>query len=258
MVAPPRADFADANLAKIIRNKLLLETEGGHIELLKIPEASLAKVTELELDDAEITDITGLEHATQLVDLDLSYNQISDITPLAQLTQLTDLDLSYNQISDITPLAQLTQLTELELDRNQISDVTPLTTFASLESLWSISLRGNPIGDTSPVRKLKREYPDLGISIDIPVILTDAGSEPDLYVIAGRSILQVDLDRMNVRKISPQSLRTYDIAIDVIGDKIYWATRDDIQRATLDGTEVQVVITGLDEPDKYCLRCCGW
>ena len=280
LVTPPRAEFVDANLAKIVRKELRLATEGGHIDLLKIPQTSLAKLTELELSDQEITDITGLEHATQLTDLDLSYNQISDISPLAQLTQLTELELDRNQISDISPLAQLTQLTRLwlrdnqisdisplaglpnlrslSLSSNQISDVTPLTTFASLESLWSISLRGNPITDISPVRKLMREYPNLSISIDIPVILTDPGDETDLYVLAdGYSIFQLSLNRINVQKISPKSLRIYDIAIDVIGDKIYWATRDDIQRANLDGTHVEIVVPGLDEPENIAIDVSG-
>ena len=301
LVPPPRVEFVDANLAYGVRRALGLSTSGGHIDLLKIPEASLPKLTELESSDQNITDLTGLEHATQLADLDLSYNQISDVTPLAHLTELIYLDLSDNQISDTTPLAQLTQLTELELDRNQISDITPLaqltqlteltlwdnqisdiaplvglsslrwlsltsnqirdvallTTFASRESLRTLLLSGNPIADVSPVRELKRENPNLGISIDIPVILTDPGGEPDLYVIADGSILQLNLNELNDDKISPQSLRTYDIAIDGINSKIYWATRDDIQRANFDGTNVQDVVTGLDEPEDIAIDVSG-
>ena len=275
LVAPPRVEFVDANLAREVRRKSGLSTGGGHIDLLKIPQASLAKLTKLESDDKEITDLTGLEHAIRLIDLDLSDNQISDITPLAQLTQLTELELDRNQIGDINPLVQLTQLTRLWLwdnqirdispviglpnlrslflSSNQISDVTPLTTFASLESLRIILLSGNPIANVSPVRKLKRENPNLRIAIDIPVILTDPGGEPDLYVIADGSILQLNLNEINAEKITPESLRTYDVAIDAISDKIYWATRDDIRRANLDGTHVQVVVPGLDEPENIAL-----
>ena len=258
LVTPPRVDFVDTNLAISVRYSLRLLTKGGHIDLLKIPQASLARLTKLELDDRKITDLTGLEHATQLADLDLSYNQISDITPLAQLTQLTELLLRNNQISDISPLAGLPSLKYLSLSSNQISDVTLLTTFASLESWRHILLSGNPITDVFPVRKLKRENPNLRISIDIPVILTDPGGEPDLYVIADRSIFQFDLNGINVQKISSQSLITYDIAIDITGGKIYWSRRDDkIQRANLDGTNVQNVVTGLDEPEDIALDVSG-
>ena len=279
LVSPPRVEFVDANLAKGVRNTLRLDTEGGHIDLLKIPKAALAKLTELDASDREIISLTGLEYTTQLTDLDLSYNQISNIAPLAQLTQLIYLELDHNQISNIAPLAQLTQLKRLwlwdnqisdisplaglpglrwlSLTSNQISDVTLLTTFASLESLWSILLSGNPITDISPIRELKRVYPNLRISIDIPVILTDPGGEPDLYVIADGSILQLNLNQINVEAIGPKSFIPYDIAVDGIGDKIYWATRDDIQRANLDGTHVQNVVAGLDEPENIAVDVSG-
>ena len=275
LVAPARAEFIDAKLARKIRYELRLNTSGGHIELLKIPKASLAKLTELDLNHSEITNLTGLEHATQLTELNLLDNQVSDITPLAQLTQLTELDLFKNQIINVTPLAQLTQLItlrlwgnqirdisplvelpslrSLSLSYNQINDVTPLTTFASVDSLRYLHLTGNPITDVSPVRKIKREHPDMSIYIDIPVILTDPGSGPDLYVIGGGSLIQLNL---NAQQISLQSSGVYDIAIDVIGDKIYWATRNDIRRANLDGTDIQVVVR-LDEPEDIAVDVSG-
>ena len=278
LVAPARAEFIDAKLARKIRDELRLNTSGGHIELLKIPKASLAKLTELDLDSSEITNLTGLEHATQLRTLSLMNNQISDITPLAQLTQLTELDLFKNQIINVRPLAQLTQLITLRLWGNQISDISPLvelpsleslslsynqindvtslTTFASVDSLRYLHLTGNPITDVSPVRKIKREHPDMRIYIDIPVILTDPGSGPDLYVIDGGSLIQLNLNRINVQEMGPKSLPS-NIAIDVIGDKIYWATRYDILRANLDGTHVQEVVTGLDEPENIAVDVSG-
>ena len=155
LVTPPRVEFVDVNFATQVRYKLGLNlglnTIGGDVTLLKIPKASLARLTKLEISDKEITDITGLEHATQLRELDLSYNQIGNITPLAQLTLLTDLDLSDNQISDITPLAQLIQLTDIELDRNQISNITPL---AQLTQLTELALWDNQISNISPLAGL--------------------------------------------------------------------------------------------------------
>lgn len=102
LVAPPRAEFVDTNLAIHVRYALRLDTEGGHIDLLKIPQAELTKLTELKLRMEEITDITGLEHATQLTELDLWNNQISDITPLAQLTQrIRRANLDGNHVEDV-------------------------------------------------------------------------------------------------------------------------------------------------------------
>ncbi len=221
------------------------------------PFARLTQLTELNLNDNQIRDVSALARLTQLTELYLRGNQITDTSPLTQLTQLTELTLWDNQISDISPLIELPSLRWLSLTSNQINDVTPLTTFASLGSLRHLLLRGNPITDVSPIRKVKRENLDMRISIDIPVILTDPGSEPDLYVIVDGALIQLNLKEINAQKVSPQSLRIYDIAIDAIDGEVYWATKDDIQRANLDGTNVQNVVPGLDEPENITLDISG-
>ena len=191
LVTPPRVDFVDANLAKAVREALDLDTAGGHIELLKIPEAALAKLTELDVSiggnsieiakipgveipemvlpepvlehqtavedfiaserGTKIVNLTGLEHASQLTKLLLGRHDIKDITPLAQLTQLTELNLESNQVHDITPLTQLTQLNGLGLGGNQISNITPLTGLTQLRRLY---LGGNQIIDIGPLTQL--------------------------------------------------------------------------------------------------------
>ena len=56
LVTPARVDFVDATLAEAVRDALDLDTIGGHIDLLKIPEAALAKLTELDYSRKEISD----------------------------------------------------------------------------------------------------------------------------------------------------------------------------------------------------------
>ena len=158
LVTPPRAEFADANLATAIREALDLDTGDG-VDILKIPKAELTKLTRLYLRGGNVrggtvSDLTGLEHATQLRIMDLWRNRIIDITPLAQLTELRELDLGGargNEIIDIAPLAQLTELRELGLSGNQISDISPL---AGLTELRELSLSSNRISDISPLTQL--------------------------------------------------------------------------------------------------------
>ena len=199
---PPRVEFADTTLAIAVRLTLGLDIIDG-VDILKIPEEPLTQLTtllsglsrlyeeleelrpyrlsseHLDLNLPQITDLTGLEHATQLRtlylggenisdisllaeltelrELDLGGNQISDITPLAELTELRELDLGGNQISDITPLAELTELRELDLGgdeyigKNEISDITALT---HLTELTSLGLSGNRISDITPLTQL--------------------------------------------------------------------------------------------------------
>ena len=153
----PVVEFSDVNLAKEVREHLKLYI-GDDVDILKIPKAELAELKYLDYDldydtpiRRRISDLTGLEHATQLIMLSFRYNNISDITPLTQLTQLTTLDLSDNNISDITPLTQLTQLTTLDLSDNNISDITPLT---QLTQLTRLDLGDNEINDITPLTQL--------------------------------------------------------------------------------------------------------
>ena len=154
LVPPPRVEFVDAALATAVRKALDLDTNGDHIELLKIPEAELGKLTRLVLTGNNISDLTPLAQLTQLTELYLSDNNISDLTPLAQLTQLTKLYLSDNNISDLTPLAQLTQLTKLYLSDNNISDLTPLAQLTQLTELGLGGRYGNNISDLTPLAQL--------------------------------------------------------------------------------------------------------
>lgn len=116
-----------------------------------IQPSDLAGLTELDANNAYISDLSGLEWCTNLKSLSLAGNQISDISPLQGLTNLISLELRSNQISDISPLSGLANLTELCLDRNPISDISALQ---GLTSLQYLSLIHNQIGDISPLSGL--------------------------------------------------------------------------------------------------------
>ncbi|MEH1987503.1 leucine-rich repeat domain-containing protein [Nostoc sp.] len=47
---------------------------------------------------------------TNLTELNLWETQVSDVSPLANLTNLTQLNLRRTQVSDVSPLANLTNL----------------------------------------------------------------------------------------------------------------------------------------------------
>ena len=95
-----------------------------------------------------VTDLTGLEHAKNLIFLAIHHNStidnnsLSNLSPLSGLTKLKTLDLWGNSISDLSPLSGLTQLTTLNLSKNSISDVSELV---GLTQLTHLDLRGNPL-----------------------------------------------------------------------------------------------------------------
>ena len=163
-------DIPDPNLRDAIRNALNLPGD------VPITQADMRRLTKLEprwQGIQGITDLSGIEFATNLKHLDLAMNPISDFTPLANLAQLHTLwiwrceisditslanltglkvlDLSHNRIVNVTPLANLTSLTDLILSYNRIVDVNPLAHLTNLERLY---IEGNLIVDHSPLNGL--------------------------------------------------------------------------------------------------------
>ncbi len=175
LLSPP-VTITDANLReKII--EALDKPQGGTLTV-----ADMLKLTALVADNADIRDLTGLQHASNLKILFLDNNNISDISRLGALTHLIALSLNSNNISDLTPLGVLPQLEVLLLDNNNISDVIPL---AVLTELKTLSLNNNNISNVVPLETLTQlktlqlkgnllSYPSLHIYI--PAIQTRGGT----------------------------------------------------------------------------------
>ena len=137
----------DANLRAAIIEEI------GLPEGVPLTKEHLKWLTRLIAWDSEISDLSGMEHAANLIELGICGNQISDLSPLADLVHLEGLSLCVNQISDISPLSELTNLTHLDLGANQISDITPLANLIQLERL---NIGYNLVEDITPLTNLKQ------------------------------------------------------------------------------------------------------
>ena len=145
---PVLVSIPDAALATLVRTELGLAANAA------ITTADMRRLTSLGGGSARrlgISNLTGLEHATNLESLTLPRNNISDLSPLANLTSLRSLSLSRNSISNLTPLTNLTGLTSLGLKQNSISDLSPLS---GLTKLNSLVLKNNSFTDVSPLGNL--------------------------------------------------------------------------------------------------------
>lgn len=123
--------------------------------------------------ERDVIDLTGLQHATNLlylhlgdhdtmsgplhdltpiaglvglINLDIQGNDISELTPLAGLMNMVLLWAAHNEIVDVVPITGLPGLNELDLSYNQIVDISSLATMTALDHL---SLRSNLITDIS-------------------------------------------------------------------------------------------------------------
>ena len=152
MAAPAIAQtfaFSDPALDAAVRAAVPLG--GTYPDVIDITEVQGVGFTTLDASNQGITNISGLEYCTDLIDLNLAKNDISIVTPIASLTNLVSLDLSYNEyVSDVSDLASLTSLVFLDLgngdprepgwnaeaaNTNMISDLTSLSGLTALQYL---------------------------------------------------------------------------------------------------------------------------
>ncbi len=132
----------------------------------------LAALESLDLRDAGVRDLTGLDQAVNLAALDLGGNAgldlrvlgplpklavlnvdgaASDVWALSGLPGLVRLSIRDNGIEDITALGTLTGLTLLDIGGNQVTALAPLAGMARLRTLRA---DGNAIVDVSPLEGL--------------------------------------------------------------------------------------------------------
>ena len=144
--SPEVISIPDSNLAAAIRETLGLASGEA------ITDLAMLRLDLLSVRDRQITDLTGIEHATNIGALTFfGDTQITDITPLAKLTKLAVLNINGSRISDISPLAGLTSLRHLNLGPAEISDISPLVGLTNLKNLL---LQNNLISDLSPLAEL--------------------------------------------------------------------------------------------------------
>ena len=121
---PKEVEVKDTELRKLLNEKLGEKLGTARAENQKITDVELEKLTDLNLDNSNITNLTGIEAAKNLKNLSLNHNSISNLSPLSSLTSLRTLSLKENAITDISPLAGLTSLTSLHLE-DQRANVKP-------------------------------------------------------------------------------------------------------------------------------------
>ena len=132
-------DIPDTNLRAVIENSL------GKASGALITRAEMASLMRLESPNSNISDLTGLEFATNLTRLDLGaervYRREVSSTRQGFVRERSNLANS-NEISNLSPLSGMARLERLGLVRNTISDLTPLSNLNNLEMKEDTILSG--------------------------------------------------------------------------------------------------------------------
>lgn len=161
----------DKNLEKTIREELDIPDTTKNLTI-----THMKWLKELVANERSITDLTGLEFATNLEKLGLYKNyELSKIDSIANLTNLERLSLAQTQVDDLTPIARLVNLRVLYLWNTPVSNLKPLeslkglvdidasgckisdvTALASQFQLKYLKIRFNQIEDITPIENLKQ------------------------------------------------------------------------------------------------------
>jgi internalin A len=155
------AEVRRAVIAKRDNKEPIMADDVKSLSVLQIRDAKVkdlrgiencAALLQFDLVGTEVSDIGALKALVNLQSLTLSRNRIKDISPLSGMNKLQYLELSGNQVIDIAPVAQMTAMNSLYLSGNQIVDLAPV---AGLTRLWSLYADGNPVVDLKPLGGLK-------------------------------------------------------------------------------------------------------
>ncbi len=144
----------------------------------ELSKEEMEGITVLELDNKGITDLTGLENATNLYYLMVNDNAITDISVLTKLTNMVDLGISNNKITDISvvknftklsvllasncnitdisALKDLTNLYKIDLSHNNIENISALSNMGKVIRLEMLYLNDNKITDITPISQLSK------------------------------------------------------------------------------------------------------
>ncbi len=119
-----------------------LDLRNPYLDRLPPETANLTALEILDLDDAQVSDLTHIANLTALIHLYLENTQVSDLAHIANLTALEFLSLTNTQVSDLAHIANLTALKTLYLTNTKVSDLRPvlnckkMTNAGPLEGLY--------------------------------------------------------------------------------------------------------------------------
>ena len=126
-------DMAFIQMVEAAADISLTRNDVGTVSLTEENLAAMASVTELNIAEKGLTDLSALKYFTGLQTLDCSRNSLTELD-VSALTNLTSLDCSENALTKLN-VSGLTNLTSLDCTFNSLTtlDVSGLTNLTSLD-----------------------------------------------------------------------------------------------------------------------------
>lgn len=126
------------------------------------------KIKYVDLDNANISDLEGLQYFKNLVNVDISGNELTNFRPLTKLNNLRSLDISCNSIQGkrleniLYNMSKIKNLEKFTCEDNGINNIDFLSKIGNIENYSELYLANNKISDISVLKSItKLDHLDL-------------------------------------------------------------------------------------------------
>jgi hypothetical protein len=144
---PETVTIADTQLDAAIRKRLNIAA-GQAItvnDMVKLDTLNLDAETDVSGTLSAISNLSGLEHATNLVYLHMGYTKVTNLTPIKDLKKVSYLRMNNTTVADLSPIANYTALTYF--NANTVKTITDISALARNTGMKEIILRDVPFGN---------------------------------------------------------------------------------------------------------------
>ena len=132
-----KIDIPDKNLKECLLNNYDIDNDK------EITENDMVNIVSLDIQNKNISDLTGLEYCKNLKKIDADSNNITSLDSIKDLTKVQEFCFSNNKITDISPLKNLDSIWGT-IANNYITDISALKEFKA-SNLDCMDFRGNYI-----------------------------------------------------------------------------------------------------------------
>lgn len=147
-------------LKDALSNYILLPGDANKNTLtISIPTESLSQIEEINLEDKQISNITGIENLSYLKKINLGKNRITDISPLTNINNITELKLNDNnnlENNAVSVLSNKTTITSLNLSSTGLTNIDFISNLKNLQELEIANGSFNSLNALSKLKLLKK------------------------------------------------------------------------------------------------------
>ncbi|MDT0124798.1 leucine-rich repeat domain-containing protein [Paenibacillus sp. RRE4] len=208
--------------------KLILNIPVGE----PLTSKDLKQLRMVDLSNAGIQSLSGLEHAVNLTHLRLYGNEITDLTPLEHLTELREIDVRNNYITSIQPLAALRQLGRLYISNNSISSIDVVREFPRLHTLHA---SGNQILSLNALTEL-HTLKWLEISNNFITDLTPLTEQTELKRL---NVANNQIEALDALAELPDTLRELNVAGNHVSRLAPLSHLTELRKLDISGNQIQ-------------------